>query len=352
VNLKDAANKQFGGGIVTASDKDDQYKDICWVDTGNIALNKAINYRGLGLPSGTMVESYGASASGKTVVGMHCLRSTQEQDGIGVLIDVEGAFDINLAKDMGIDCSKLIIVNPTFPKGEDDYCPLSVDDVGLRTEWFLKEVRKQYGPDKLLTIVWDSLGATNFQEDLEKDVPQQTRGISEKGLGRWIRRVRARVDATNSLWFVINQVYANVTTTPTAEPLKAKGGKAVAFNSKIRIEWIAKKGKAGKIFDGKATTGARLHFKIDKNRIGPPWGEGFVDWHFDADGKPSLDKYSGLVNYFVGKGLVENGTGCVKIGGQSYKRKTDGDDEKHPMYVMQAEVMEKMLTEHPELLEK
>jgi len=284
---------------------------------------------------------------------MHSLRSTQEQDGIGVLIDVEGAFDINLAKDLGIDCSKLIIVNPTYPKGDDAYCPLSVDDVGQRTEWFLKEVRNQYGPDKLLTIVWDSLGATNFEEDLAKDTPQQTRGISEKGLGRWIRRVRARVDATNSLWFVINQVYANVSSVPTAEPLKSKGGKAVAFNSKIRIEWFAKKGKAGKILDDRGNEiGARLHFKIDKNRIGPPWGKGFADWYFDSDGKPSLDRYSGLVNYFVSKGLVENGSGCVKIDGKSYKRKNESTDAKKPLYVMQDTVMEKMLAENPELLER
>ena len=342
----------FGGGFVTASEKDAQYDKICWVDTGNITLNKEINYRGLGLPSGTMVESYGESASGKTVIGMHLLRSTVEQDGIAVLMDVEGAFDINLAKDIGIDIDKLLIVNPTRPTKDDDYLPLTVQEVGYRTEWLLKEIRKQYGDDKLLTIVWDSLGATNFDEDLDKDAPQQTRGISEKQLGRWIRRVRARVDATNSLWFVINQVYANVSSVPTAEPLKSKGGKAVAFNSKIRIEWKAHKGKAGKIFNSNGEAiGARLHFKIDKNRIGPPWGEGYCDWMFDKDGVPHLNKYSGLVGYLVKKGYVEKTKGYIKIGDNSYSCRNEGSAA-NPIYVAEDEVIEKLLSDNPELLEK
>lgn len=351
MKLGDSYNKTFGGGLQTASEKDDQYKNITWVDTGNIALNKAINYRGLGLPSATMVESYGDSASGKTVIGMHLLRSTIEQDGIAVLIDTEGAFDINLAKDIGIDTEKLNIVNPTCVTKDDDFKPLTVNEVGMRTEWFLKEVRKQYGIDKLLTIVWDSLGGTNYDEDINEDNPKLTQGISEKQLGRWIKRARARVDATNSLWFIINQVYANVSSMPTAESTKSKGGKAPAFNSKIRIKWTAHKGKSGKIWDGKTPIGARLHFQIEKNRIGPPWGEGFCDWLFDKDGSPHLSRYSGLANYLIEKGLAEKTHGRFKIGENSYPCRNEGSNN-NPLYVADDDVMEKVLEENPDLLGK
>ena len=267
------------------------------------------------------------------------------------MIDSEGAFDAPLAKDIGVDLDKLIIVQPTYPKGDDDYHQLTTRTVGIRTEWFLKEVRKQYGPDKLLTLVWDSLGGTNFDEDIDSDAPQDTRGLSEKRMGRWIRRIRPRVDSTNSLWFIINQVYANVSSFPTAQATKSKGGKAPKFHAKIRIQWSFKEGKSGKIYNTRGEAiGARLYYKIDKNRIGPPWREGFCDWYFDENGSAKLDKYSGLLNYYVSKGLVDKTKGAVKVNGKTYRCAQKGTTD-HTIYVAQTGVVDKMLKDYPVLLE-
>jgi len=119
--------------------------------------------------------------------------------------------------------------------------------------------------------------------------------------------------------------------------------------AKIKVqdqEFILKEGKAGKVFDkNDLPIGARLHFKIFKNRVGPPWREGIIEFYFNEDGEPSIDYYSGYLNYLVDRGAIKTGKGRVMIGDDSYRsRKVSGK-------YYQSEFVEKMLDEHPELKE-
>jgi hypothetical protein len=110
-------------------------------------------------------------------------------------------------------------------------------------------------------------------------------------------------------------------------------------------------GKAGKILDSdKKIIGARLSFTIIKNRIARPFTSGTIDWLFGDNNIPILKYYSGLLNYFEEIGKVEKGKGKVTIGEDSYQCRQDG--VKNPIYVMEDSIMEKMLTEHPNLLER
>lgn len=365
MTIKEDMTEEFGGGVSTATDKSDQYKNTEWLNTGSYVLNAAINYKARGFPTGNMIESFGDSASGKSVMAYHVLRNTLEKDGIAVLLDVEGAYDYELGQSIGIDSEKLIIVDPavmgkpkkrkkkkgdssesTSEDTEERLIPLTLSDVFRRTEWIIQKVRKQYGPDKLLTLVWDTLAATPADEDIRGTDPEDTMGAIQKRNKQWIKRIRPIVSTTNTLWLIINQVYSDISSVPTAEPNKAPGGKAVRFNSEIRVEWLAKHGKAGKIYDDPTgfPVGARLHFKIDKNRVGPPWREGTVSWYFDVDGKPSIDYWSGYLDYLVTLKAVTAGRGKVMIGEDSYRARKDGNFH-------ETEFMEKIIKEHPELLE-
>jgi len=360
-------NKQFGGGATTASDDAATYKNASWIDTGCFTLNKAINPRGLGLPSGNMVEFFGDSATGKSVMGYHILKETQKQDGIAVVFDIEGALDTKLVTDIGIDLDNLIVIRPTITKKgkkgegskkgkkgkvdeegkqeEDRLTPLTLSDVFSRTEWLIHEIRKQYGPDKLLNILWDTLAATPADEDLVGDEPGLTQGAIERHNKRWIMRIRPLVSETNTLWLILNQVFASPNS--PGDALKSPGGKAVKFHSHIRIKWKLYSGKAGKIFDENSLPiGARLHFKVDKNRIGPPWREGHADWYFGEDGIPSLDYYGGYIEYLLERRAIEHGQGKLIVGKDSYQAKVDPDSK-----FIVCKYVDKMLAEHPELLE-
>jgi recombination protein RecA len=336
--------KEFGGNLTVASDKHEEYKNITWLDTGNYTLNKAINKKGLGLPTGNMVEFFGASASGKSVIGLHCLKSTIDKGGVAVLIDAEGSLDTTLASDIGIDLDQLLIIDPTV-RDSDDESPLTTEEVFQRTETIIKRVREQFGPDQLLSIVWDSLASTNFPSDLEENGPKETQGRPEKHIKHWIRRIRPLVNSGNVLWLIINQVYSVISSVPTARNTRTPGGRAVGFHSNTRVEFILKEGKAGKVFDKNGLPiGARLHFKIFKNRVGPPWREGFIEFYFNEDGEPSIDYYSGYLNYLADRDAIKVGKGRVLVGDDSYRsRKISGK-------YYQSEFVDKMMEEHPELL--
>src|SRR4051812_48241455 len=62
-----------------------------YIDTGVLALNFILSGRfvGGGLASGGVVEIFGSSSSGKSLIGTNILRGTQTAEGIAVMLDAE-----------------------------------------------------------------------------------------------------------------------------------------------------------------------------------------------------------------------------------------------------------------------
>jgi recombination protein RecA len=352
VSLKDGFNKKFGGGAATSSELDEEYQNIDWIDTGSASLNFAIHPSGRGIPTSNIVEIPGLSSSGKTLIANHILRNTIRKDGIAVLGDVEDAHDTALAKNIDLDSDKLIVLSPSVVEKDNTVKPLSFTEMFQRFEYIIDETHRQYGRDKLLTLVLDSLGAMPFSQDLEGDAPKATQGAQAKEIGIWLKRLRAKVTKSNTLFIIINQMYDNISATPTATKYISRGGKSVGYQSQIRVMFDAVDGKAGKIYDSdKNIIGARLFFKVIKNRIAKPFNEGSVDWLFGANNIPELKYYSGFFNYLVESGKAEKGTGKISIGEDVYRCRQEGTAY-NPIYVAEDSVIERLLTEHPELLEK
>jgi recombination protein RecA len=337
VSLKEALAKKYGNSISSGSEAKD-YDDMVWFNTGSHTLNKAINPLGRGIPTRCITEFFGDYATGKTLLSTYCLKDAQAKDGIAVLVDVEGSFNKEFAKSLGINLDELIVFAPTELDKDGKIVPLTYNTVEDRINDTIDLIRQEYGDDKPICIVWDSLAATNSERDLEET---KDRGSNAKEVKFITKRLRPKINATNTALIIINQVYDNITTVPTAEPLKATGGRGVAYHSHIRVSFLQKKGKVGKIEndnpdgDEDALNGVRLHFFIDKNRVGPPFKKGTVDFLFDKDGSPQLDYYSGYMDYMISNGLVDTKTkGWVKVGDNKYRK---GE-------------LERLLQEHPELL--
>lgn len=337
MSLKEALAKKYGNSISSGSEAKD-YDDMVWFNTGSHTLNKAINPLGRGIPTRCITEFFGDYATGKTLLSTYCLKDAQAKDGIAVLVDVEGSFNKEFAKSLGINLDELIVFAPTELDKDGKIVPLTYNTVEDRINDTIDLIRQEYGDDKPICIVWDSLAATNSERDLEET---KDRGSNAKEVKFITKRLRPKINATNTALIIINQVYDNITTVPTAEPLKATGGRGVAYHSHIRVSFLQKKGKVGKIEndnpdgDEDALNGVRLHFFIDKNRVGPPFKKGTVDFLFDKDGSPQLDYYSGYMDYMIANGLVDTKTkGWVKVGDNKYRK---GE-------------LERLLQEHPELL--
>jgi len=340
-NINESVVKAIGGGIAPASSKRSHFENVSWVDTGSYTLNKLINKQGKGLPAANMVEIYGDSTSGKSVTGLHVVKSALAQDGIVVYFDTEGSFNPELAENSGIDLDRLLLVDPTTEES-GELTQLTATSIMSRGEKLIREVRRQFGPDKLLTLVWDSLGGTAWEEDLEGDEPSLTQGSPQRKLTRWMKRVMPLVTSTNTLWLVINQVFGQPGTFTQDE---SQGGKAIKFHSEIRIRCVLKGKTKGRLLDDNGfPIGARLHYEIVKNRVGPPWMEGYSEFYFGENGNPYIDYYSGYADYLVKRKAIESGKGKLIVGEDIYQKRTVDKE------FIQCSYMEKMLEEHPELL--
>lgn len=351
MGLKENFNKKFGGGASSSSELDAQYQNVTWVDTGSLSLNFAVHPSGRGFPTGNVIELPGLSSSGKTLIADHLLRNTIRLGGIAALADVEDAHDTELAGNIDIDRDELLVLSPSTIEKDGTIKPYSFEEMFQQYEYLIDEVHRQYGRDKLFTFVLDSLGAMPFSQDLDGDKPKATQGAQAKEIGIWLKRIRAKVTRSNTLFVIINQMYENISSTPTAEKYISRGGKAVGYQSQIRVMFNSVQGKQGKVYDSSDNIiGSRLFFSVIKNRIARPFTEGTVDWLF-GDGTPELKYYSGFLNYLVENRKAEKGHGSIKVGEDTYRCRQEGS-ARRPIYVADDDVIEKMLSEHPELIGK
>src|SRR5271157_487319 len=80
------------------------------ISTGSYALDDALSSGGL--PKGRLIQYYGPTGSGKTLMAMIAMVEAQRQDPTAqqVFIDAEQTFDPNWAETLGVDTSRVIIV--------------------------------------------------------------------------------------------------------------------------------------------------------------------------------------------------------------------------------------------------
>src|ERR1700679_3649665 len=81
------------------------------ISTGSLALDDALSSGGL--PIGRLIQFYGAPGSGKTLMAMLAMKEAQAVDPTAqqMFIDAEGTFSPSWAEVLGLDTSKVIIVD-------------------------------------------------------------------------------------------------------------------------------------------------------------------------------------------------------------------------------------------------
>src|SRR5271169_6799445 len=80
------------------------------ISTGSVALNDALSSGGL--PKGRLIQYYGPTGSGKTLMAMIAMMEAQRQDPAAqqMFIDAEQTFDPNWEETLGVDTSRVIHV--------------------------------------------------------------------------------------------------------------------------------------------------------------------------------------------------------------------------------------------------
>ena len=164
-----------------------------YISTQSLALDMALNMPGI--PVGRLTVVRGWESSGKSTLITHLVAETLQRGGLAMLLDSEFAFDEERAKRIGVDMDGefLLMQPPTVEKA-----------IAL-IESSIKEIR-QDTPDALVLVVWDSVGGTPTQAQIENEFGEsEARGQHARIISSALRRITGLVAKENIALVIVNQ---------------------------------------------------------------------------------------------------------------------------------------------------
>jgi protein RecA len=257
INLQDLADD---AGLTLLRDSD--YAMV--YDRLPLFLPKIDKQFGGGLPFGRMIEVAGKNAGGKSTLAFHAARVGTQLGCIVVLIDVEGTADRVRLAHLGIDVSKVLVKQPDPDKGIN----LTVEEIGRTVDETLGIFKKKY-PGVPVIYIWDSVGQTPSQVELDKDYGEQNVGARAKAITQFITKVAPQISETKSMLIAINQIRDDIGGNPMFATMKVPGGKAWEHYASLRIE-IKKKTAIKK---GTEKIGHIMGVKVNKSKVSRPHTE-------------------------------------------------------------------------------
>jgi len=297
--------KKFGEEAVQSLDEESVVSRVDHVyKTGSLALDRALGIGGI--PGGRIVELYGTEGSGKTTLALSIVARAQASGATVLYLDTENALDPTYAEAIGVDTKTLIL-------SQCDSIESVFRLLKETAEFVMGETKGKDRPNVL--VIWDSVAATPTETELSddkldsKEMAQVARAISTN-----CRKVFGRVAEAKITFICINQekeklgvMFGSPSTTP--------GGKALKFASTIRI----KLRQGTKLQEGGEHIGQLMGFRIEKNKVAPPFKTGEIPLIF---GK-GFDYPRELLEEGVTKGLISHSGAWYTIEGvgEKFQRK-------------------------------
>ena len=268
-----------------------------WISTGSFALNYLISgdFK-KGVPLGKVTVFAGESGAG---ISYFCsgniVRHAQEQGIFVVLIDSENALDESWLQALNVDTSedKLLKLNMSM-----------IDDVAKTISTFMDDYKSMDEEDrpKVLFVV-DSLGMLLTPTDMDqfqKGDMKGDMGRKPKQLTALVRNTVNMIGSYNVGLVCTNHTYASQDMFDPDD--KISGGQGFIYASSIVVamkKLKLKEDEAGnKISE---VRGIRAGCKVMKTRYAKPFEGVQVKIPYET----GMNPYSGLVELFEAKGLIE-----------------------------------------------
>lgn len=217
---------------------------------------------GGGLPFGRMVEIAGKPGGGKSTTAFHISRVATSLGCIVLLVDVEGTADSVRLAHLGIDTSKVLVKQPDESKG----IKLTVEEVGRTIEQSL-EIFKEVYPGVPVVIIWDSVGQTPSEDEMDKDYGERNVGSRAKAITQLVYKIAPLVSETKSLFIGINQVRSDIGGNPVFPTYSVPGGNAWEHYASLRLEIQQKQ----QIKRGEERIGHTMGVHIRKSKVSRPF---------------------------------------------------------------------------------
>lgn len=288
-----------------------------FIDTGFPPLNDIVSGSVTGgVPHGRLLEMFGPSSSGKTALATQMMIAAQRAGGVAGFMDHERSFDVDMAKNMGL--------NDQFPLWIYKR-PKTWEESNLLMARAAKTIRdsKVIAPEAPIFFVFDCIAAALPKSMAEKEMDEYNMNDTTalaRVTSTTLKSIAQYADEHNFTVLYLNQIrtkpgvmYGDPTTTP--------GGGAMEFYATTRISLGRKKLMEDRNGE-KVFVGQEITLKTTKNKLTRPFQEVTLRMMFDENGHGYFDFVGSLIDWLIKKGKLESsGPRVTWIDGKSYFRK-------------------------------
>lgn len=284
----------------------DDREQVEAMSTGIRALDVALGIGGM--PRGRVSEIFGLPGVAKTSFALYMIGVQQALGTRCAFVDAECALDMDFAEKLGVDTSKLIVIQ------------------GNCGEQNLEAVEELLTNKEVDFVVVDSVPSLVPRAEIEADLNRPQMGGQARLIASGLRRLVPVVAKNNAVLLFINQQRMNILG-GQYNPYTTPGGLSLRFYSSVRIE--LKRSTAISLSTG-SIDGYQIKFCFKKNKVGKPSEEVVADFIFDSGFSSELD----ILAVAVRKNIIKNEKstyyfGEVKLGyGQPKVRALIENDEK------------------------
>lgn len=295
--------------IIGELNKDPKLTTFNQTDSGEIndwypTLIPVFDYNMVGgLPgSGRVTQAFGKKSSGKSTFSGNIIKNAIKMGAIVVYFDLEGTQNNSRLEHLGVDTSKVLTYTPTHKK-DGSVQELSIEEVGRIMIETLAKIHNA-DPDQQTIFVWDSVGFTQSEMQVNTELGGQTMGQQAKALNTISRKLQANLIYNNGTLLAINQARADLNAmNPRYATIKSVGGEGWEHLLSTDISFA----QSGKIKAKSADTepiGTNTRVKVVKSKVGDNWGSDFT---MCILGESGYDFEYNLVNSAQENGLISTG---------------------------------------------
>lgn len=265
----------------TLKNEDEKYDGVNQiVSTGSTLLDLAISggrFPEGGIPLGILVEIFGPSGTGKTVLLSQIAGNVQRMGGEVMFHDPEARLDKQFASMFGLDIPN---VNYTIPD--------TVPQVFASIRKWISD-NKNETLERPFVVCADSLAALSTDMEMTKDEGDKMGMRRAKEFSEELRKTCRAITQQNILVVGSNQIRQNLDAGPWGQKYKSPGGEAIGFYSSLRLRCMnPQKIKIKRVYRGQdyeRIVGIQVSIDVFKSSVWSPFrsAELFIIYNYGID---------------------------------------------------------------------